>query len=184
MQLQQDRSYLWSTRPDPQPRQYLTLFSLEICFVLKIGHGRTDNMCENNDCGLAEWINLLPVKKKCFSNKYFFFLLKLKFFSPITICNLECHFSQENLKAISSNVIVQYPGPEFNIGHRTDFSYWSTRPTTVPAGSDHYFHAECPSVHPKTSKSRHNHCRPRLWAGRVDHWWLLSFSYMSIFYDV
>ena len=24
--------------------------------------------------------------------------------------------------------------------------YWSTRPTTVPAGSDHYFHAECPSV--------------------------------------
>ena len=24
--------------------------------------------------------------------------------------------------------------------------YWSTWPTTVPAGSDHYFHTECPSV--------------------------------------
>ena len=51
-----------------------------------------------------------------------------------------------------------------------------------PAGSDHYFHAEClsvrtrPSVLPKTSKSGDNHCRPRLWAGRVDHWWLLSCS--------
>ena len=26
--------------------------------------------------------------------------------------------------------------------------FWSTRPTTVPAGSDHYFHTECPSVRP------------------------------------
>ena len=25
--------------------------------------------------------------------------------------------------------------------------FWSTRPTTVPAGSDHYFHTECPPVH-------------------------------------
>ena len=25
---------------------------------------------------------------------------------------------------------------------------WSTRPTTVPAGSDHYFHTECPTVRP------------------------------------
>ena len=54
--------------------------------------------------------------------------------------------------------------------------YWSTRPTTVPAGSDHYFYTECPSVRPKTSKSRGNHGRPGLWAGRVDHWWLLSCS--------
>ena len=27
---------------DPQSRQYRTLFSLEICFVLKSGDGRTD----------------------------------------------------------------------------------------------------------------------------------------------
>ena len=25
-------------------------------------------------------------------------------------------------------------------------SFWSTRPTTVPSDSDHYFHTECPSV--------------------------------------
>ena len=31
-----------------------------------------------------------------------------------------------------------------------------------------------PSVRPKISKSSDNHCRPGLWAGRVDHWWLLS----------
>ena len=42
---------------------------------------------------------------------------------------------------------------------------------------DHYFHAYCPSVCPKTSKSSNNHCRPGLWAGRVDHWWLLSCYY-------
>ena len=54
--------------------------------------------------------------------------------------------------------------------------YWSTKPTTVPAGSDHYF-TECPSVRPKTSKSSDNHCRPGLWAGQVDHWWLLSCGY-------
>ena len=43
---------------------------------------------------------------------------------------------------------------------------------------------QCPSVYPsvrpyvcpKTSKSSDNHCRPGLWAGRVDHWWLLSCS--------
>ena len=58
------------------------------------------------------------------------------------------------------------------------FQYWSTRPTTVPAGSDHYFHTECPSVRPKTSKSSYNHCRQGLWAGRVDHWWLLSCFYL------
>ena len=31
----QDRCHQWSTRPDPQLRQLRTLFSLEICFVLK-----------------------------------------------------------------------------------------------------------------------------------------------------
>ena len=50
--------------------------------------------------------------------------------------------------------------------------FWSTRPTTVQAGSDHYYHTECPAyVRPKTSKSSDNPCRPGLWAGRVDHWW-------------
>ena len=34
-----------------------------------------------------------------------------------------------------------------------------------------------PSVRPKTLKSSDNHCRPGLWAGRVDHWWLLSCSW-------
>ena len=39
-------------------------------------------------------------------------------------------------------------------------SYWSKRPTTVPADNDHYFHLECPSIRPKTSKSSDNHSRP------------------------
>ena len=51
--------------------------------------------------------------------------------------------------------------------------FWSTRPTAVPAGSNHYFHTDCPYVRPKTSKSSYNHCRPGLWVGRVDHWWHL-----------
>ena len=54
---------------------------------------------------------------------------------------------------------------------------WSTRPTTAPAGSDHYFHTLCPSARSKTSKSSDNHYRPGLWAGRVDHWWLLSCNF-------
>ena len=33
------------------------------------------------------------------------------------------------------------------------------RPTTVPAGSDHYFNTDCLSVRPETSKSSENHCR-------------------------
>ena len=41
----------------------------------------------------------------------------------------------------------------------------------------------CPSVRssvrPKISKSSDNHCRPDLWAGRVDHWWLLSSFFFS-----
>ena len=59
---------------------------------------------------------------------------------------------------------------------------WSTRATAVPAGSDHYCHTECPSVLPKTSKSNDNHCRPWLWSGRVDHWWLVSFN--DYFYQI
>ena len=56
---------------------------------------------------------------------------------------------------------------------RWHLSWWSTRPTRVPAGNDNYFHTDCISVRPKTSKSYDNHCRPGLWGGRVDHWWLL-----------
>ena len=57
-----------------------------------------------------------------------------------------------------------------------EMSYWSTSPTTVPAGSDRYFHIDCPYVRSKTWKSSDNPCRSGLWAGRVDHWWLLSCS--------
>ena len=64
---------------------------------------------------------------------------------------------------------------EFNL---TNICLWSTRPTTVPAGRVRYFHTDCPyvltSVRHKTSKSSDSHCRPSLWAGRVDHWLLLS----------
>ena len=34
------------------------------------------------------------------------------------------------------------------VDHWWHLSCWSTMPTTVPAGSDHYFHTDCPSVHP------------------------------------
>ena len=74
-----------------------------------------------------------------------------------------------------NSLVLELP---FWISDNRPSSFWSTRPTTIPAGSDHYFHTECPSVrtsvHPKTSKSSDNHCRPGLGAGRVDHWWLLS----------
>ena len=68
----------------------------------------------------------------------------------------------------------QFGNSIFNTFVSQGRNFWSTRPTTVPAGSDHYFHTACPSVRPKTSESSDNHCRPGLWAGRVDHWWLLS----------
>ena len=37
------------------------------------------------------------------------------------------------------------------------YYYWSTRPTTVPAGSDHYFHTECPFVRPFVRSSVRPH---------------------------
>ena len=36
-------------------------------------------------------------------------------------------------------------------------------------------------VRPKTSKSSDNHVRPGLWAGRVDHWWLLPVLFEFVF---
>ena len=57
------------------------------------------------------------------------------------------------------------------------FTCWSTRPTRVSAGSDNYFHTSFfvrSYVRRKTSKSNKIHCRLGLWAGCVDHWWLLS----------
>ena len=43
--------------------------------------------------------------------------------------------------------------------------------------ADHYIHTDwpfvCPYVCPKISKQSDNHCWMGLWAGRVDHWWLL-----------
>ena len=51
--------------------------------------------------------------------------------------------------------------------------FWSTRPTTVPGSSDHYFHTECLYIRPSVPKLQIS-CRPGLWNGRVDHWWLLS----------
>ena len=38
--------------------------------------------------------------------------------------------------------------------HIWQIEYWSTRPITVPAGSDHYFHTECPSVRPSVRPSQ------------------------------
>ena len=35
-----------------------------------------------------------------------------------------------------------------------------TKSTTVPPGSDHYFHTDYSSVRPKTSESNENHCWP------------------------
>ena len=32
------------------------------------------------------------------------------------------------------------------------YNFWSTRPTTVRTGSDHYFHTDCPSVRPSVPK--------------------------------
>ena len=60
------------------------------------------------------------------------------------------------------------------------------RPTSIipGAGCDHYFHTDCPYVRtylrPETSKSSDNHCRPGLWGGRVDHWWLLSCNVLRL----
>ena len=42
------------------------------------------------------------------------------------------------------NRLIHFVLSWFNL----QLEYWSTRPTTVPAGSDHYFHTCCPSVHP------------------------------------
>ena len=59
----QDRCHQWSIRPDPQSRQKWTLFSLEICFVLKSGDGRTTcaktMITTGFDCGSASWIKNL-----------------------------------------------------------------------------------------------------------------------------
>ena len=75
-------------------------------------------------------------------------------------------------------LIEQYKIPEKEISYlklfpfdvKTSSSfivrYCSTRPTTVPAGSDHYFHTCWPAG---TKLKNQNHCRPGLWAGQVDH---------------
>ena len=53
------------------------------------------------------------------------------------------------------------------------------RPQSRPVVINIFAHVVRPSVHPKTSKSSENYCRPGLWAGRVDHWWLLSCYYYT-----
>ena len=48
---------------------------------------------------------------------------------------------------------------------------------------DHYFHTGCPSVRPSVTKLQNttkNHCWPVLWAGRVDHCWLLPFPHLIL----
>ena len=54
-------------------------------------------------------------------------------------------------------------------------SCWSTRPTTVPADSDHYIHYVFTSPLVNIDQNKTDlHCRLGLWACRVDHWLLLS----------
>ena len=91
-------------------------------------------------------------------------------------------FRQQNLWFTNNvnevEIATRIVSRNFNRQHKLynllHINSWSRRPTTVPAGSDHYFYTECPYVRPKISKSGDNHCRPGLWAGREDHWWLLS----------
>ena len=85
-----------------------------------------------------------------------------------------------------------FPGKIINMkNHKYEtkiFCLWKTAATRpfllIHSGSDHCFRTCCPSVRlsvrPKTTISTGNHCLPGLWAGRVDHWWLLS--YFSLVY--
>ena len=61
-------------------------------------------------------------------------------------------------------------------------NFWSTRPITVPASSDHYFHTGypfvCKSDRPKTSKSIENNCRPGLWSPS----WIINASCFVLSY--
>ena len=50
-----------------------------------------------------------------------------------------------------SNIKFEYRLHRIGI-YKLFLFYWSTRPTSVPACSDHYFHTDCLSVHPKNSK--------------------------------
>ena len=58
------------------------------------------------------------------------------------------------------------------------------RPQSRPVVITIFTHVVRPSVRPagrhKTSKSSDNHCRAGLWAGQVDHCWLLSCCYIII----
>ena len=73
--------------------------------------------------------------------------------------------------------ILRMPGELFKSILFKLFIFWSTMPVVITI----FTQSVPPSVRPKTSKSSDNHCRPGLWAGRVDHWWLLSCIYIFIF---
>ena len=50
-------------------------------------------------------------------------------------------------------------------------------PQSRPVVITIFTHVVRPSVRPSVRPySRDNHCRPGLWAGQVDHWWLVSCS--------
>ena len=95
---------------------------------------------------------------------------------------------ENEMEAISSSVTqASKNGPSTNENRMKFTSYitldhWSTRPTTAPACSGRNIHSCCQSVplFKIDQKSKPNiHCWLGLWAGRVDHWWLLS-CYFSI----
>ena len=62
--------------------------------------------------------------------------------------------------------------------------YWSTRPAVITIFTQvvrtYVGHSLRPSQNFKVK--RKSLCRPELWAGRVDHWWLFTISSLSLFY--
>ena len=110
--------------------------------------GRTDNMCEHNDptrrdCGWPSGsIGIVLRVHLCLLRKNF------EIPNPLSLGRMENFTPKQNI-CVSSSVsdgwiclIWQMRIRENNF--TADF--WSTRPTTVPAGSDNYFHADCPYV--------------------------------------
>ena len=96
--------------------------------------------------------------------------------TPGIACNQTCSWAKGKNSRILRWVSLKFHGFLTVVHRQTDRSeflkFWSTSPATVPAGNDHYFLTDCPSIRPSVLKLQNR--RPGLWDGRVDHWWLLS----------